>query len=356
MTAKQPDTAALAAALTAALGRLKLGESLNREEARTAMQTVLLGGASTEQIAALLTGLRDKGETTDEITGFAEAMRAAARPVFDGANPRPAGSLVDTCGTGGDNAGLFNVSTAAALVVAAAGRGKEVRVAKHGNRSLSSKCGSADVLEALGVPLEQEPAKVAASIREHGFGFLFAPFFHESTRHAQPVRRKLGGRTVFNLLGPLTNPAGVDAQVVGVYDAKWLVPMAEALGQLGARRAFVVHSRDGLDEVSLSAPTDLAELRDGTVMTSTIAPEDFGLETAPRAALLGGDARRNAKIVRGVLAGSGGPAGDIVLLNASLAMVAAGLAGSIPEGIDDARSAVQSGAAVDCLNTLKEQA
>ena len=287
--------------------------------------------------------------------GFAEAMRTHATfnftDIFTEENPRPEGVLVDTCGTGGDNAGLFNISTAAALVVAAAG----VPVAKHGNRSLSSQCGSADVLEALGVKITPPPEQVAACIREVGFGFLFAPHFHASTRHAQPVRKKLGGRTVFNLLGPLTNPAGVDAQVVGVYDEKWLAPMAEALGQLGVQRAFVVHSQDGLDEASLSAPTDVAEWKDGTdgiVQRFTITPEEFGLERAPREALLGGDAAANAAILGGIFEGKAGPQTDVVLLNASLALVAAGMAEDFRDGAERARAAIQSGAVNKLLENL----
>lgn len=321
---------------------------MTRGEARAAMETILRGAATEAEIAALLTGLRDRGETVEDIVGFAEAMRAHATPVFTEENPRPEGVLVDTCGTGGDNAGLFNISTAAALVAAAAG----VPVAKHGNRSISSRCGSADVLEALGIKFDLPPEQVAACIREVGFGFLFAPHFHASTRHAQPVRKKLGGRTVFNLLGPLTNPAGVNAQVVGVFDAKWLAPMAEALGQLGVQRAFVVHSQDGLDEVSLSAPTDVAEWEDGTVQRFTITPEEFGIERAPREALLGGAAAANAAILRGIFNGEPGPRTDVVLLNASLALVAAGEAEDFRSGAKRARTAIQSGTVNKVLDTL----
>ena len=350
----QPNQPA-APALAEALETLSAGGSLARPDARGAMEVILRGEASPADIAALLTSLRDKGETVDEIVGFAEAMRAQARPVFTDAQPRPEGTLVDTCGTGGDSAGIFNVSTAAALVVAAAGSAagdKDVRVAKHGNRSISSKCGSADVLEALGVNLSPEPERTSACIREVGIGFLFAPTYHASTRHAQPVRKQLGGRTVFNLLGPLTNPAGVHAQVVGVFDAKWLVPMAEALGLLGVRRAFVVHSHDGLDEVSLSAPTEAAELAEGKVERTTITPEDFGLERAPRETLLGDDAQVNAHIMRHIFSGRTSPKTDMVLLNAALALVAAGLAGDFREGADQSRAAIQSGAASRVLMDL----
>ena len=340
----QPDSPALAEAL----GKLNAKENLSRNEARGAMEAVLRGEASPEEIAALLTSLRDKGETVEEITGFAEAMRAAALPVFDDDHPRPEGVLVDTCGTGGDSAGIFNVSTAAAFVAAGAG----AKVAKHGNRSISSKCGSADVLEALGVKVDVEPAEVAGAIREVGIGFLFAPLFHASTRHAQPVRKQLGGRTVFNLLGPLTNPAGVDAQVVGVFDAKWLEPMAEALGQLGAKRAFVVHSHDRLDEASLSAPTEVAEWKEGAVSRFQISPEEFSLERAPREALLGGDAATNAGIIRSIYAGTPGPQADVVVMNAALALVAAGVAENFRDGAEKARAAIQSGKADDSLKKL----
>jgi anthranilate phosphoribosyltransferase len=331
------------------VARLKNGALLGRDEARSLMECILRGEANDGQIAAFLLALRERGETVDELVGFAEAMRAHARPVF-GAVPRPAEPLLDTCGTGGDAAGTFNLSTAAAFVAAGAG----ARVAKHGNRSLSSRCGSADVLEALGVNLLTEPDQVAAAITEIGIGFLFAPTFHTATRHAQKARRELKVRTVFNLLGPLTNPAQVDAQVMGVYESRWLEPVAATLRDLGVRRAFVLHSRDGLDEASLSAETDVAEVRDGTVHCSTIAPEDFGLPRAPKEALAGGDAQANARILERVLSGERGAQRDAVLMNAALALVAAERAADIDEGVQRASESIDSGAARERLRALVE--
>ncbi len=332
-----------------ALTQLGQGGSLHRARAREVMETILRGQATEAQIAALLTALRLKGETVDELVGFAEAMRAHARPIFRSADQRP-GPLVDTCGTGGDDAGTFNVSTAAALVAAGAG----ARVAKHGNRSISSKCGSADVLEALSVNIALEPERIGAAIAEVGIGFIFAPTVHTAMKHAQAVRRRLRHRTVFNLLGPLTNPAGVEAQVVGVFDLRWLEPMAQALGALGVGRAFVLHSRDGLDEASLSDVTDFVELRDGETRRGEFNPKDFGLSRAPREALAGGDAQTNAKIIERILAGEPSPSRDVVLLNTSLALVAAGLAGDFREGVEQAAKAIDSGAARDRLRALVE--
>ncbi|MGH9804570.1 MAG: anthranilate phosphoribosyltransferase, partial [Candidatus Acidiferrales bacterium] len=270
-------------------------------------------------------------------------------PIFaDGR--RPAETLVDTCGTGGDGAGTFNVSTAAALVVAGAG----VLVAKHGNRSLSSRCGSADVLEALGVNLLLEPDRIAEAIRSVGIGFIFAPTVHTAMKHAQKARRDLKFRTVFNLLGPLTNPARVDAQVVGVFDPKWLEPVAETLKVLGVRRAFVVHSADGLDEVSLSNTTQVAELRDAEVLRHELRPEDFGIKPPLQPNIEGGDAETNARILERVLNGEPGPARDIVLLNASLALVAADAVADLREGVERGRLAIDSGSAFQCLRALVE--
>ncbi len=332
-----------------ALTQVGEGGSLDRTRAREVMETILRGQATEAQIATLLTALHSKGETVDELVGFAEAMRAHARPIFSSADQRPS-PLVDTCGTGGDNAGTFNVSTAAALVAAGAG----ARVAKHGNRSISSKCGSADVLEALGVNIALEPERIGAAIAEVGIGFIFAPTVHTAMKHAQPVRRRLRHRTVFNLLGPLTNPAGVEAQVVGVFDPRWLEPMAQALGALGVGRAFVLHSRDGLDEASLSDVTDFVELRDGKTRRGEFNPKDFGLSRAPREALAGGDAQTNAKIIERILAGEHGPPRDVVLLNTSLTLVAAGLAGDFREGVERAAKAIDSGDARRRLRALVE--
>ena len=260
------------------------GDDLSRREAEAAMEEILSGRADDASIASFLTALRIKGETLDELVGFATAMRRHATPIFPGHSRIADEALVDTCGTGGDASGTFNVSTAAAFVVAGAG----VRVAKHGNRSISSRCGSADVLEQLGVRIDLPPERVAAAIEEIGIGFFFAPAVHAATRHAMTARRELKMRTVFNLLGPLTNPAGASAQVVGVYDASYTELLARALGELGVRRAFVVHGADGLDEISISGETSVAELRDGLVRSFTVTPEDFGL--APRAA--GSNSRR----------------------------------------------------------------
>ena len=332
-----------------ALTQVSEGGNLHRTRAREVMETILRGQATEAQIAALLTALRLKGETVDELVGFAEAMRAHARPIFSSADQRPI-PLVDTCGTGGDNAGTFNVSTATALVAAGAG----ARVAKHGNRSISSKCGSADVLEALGVNIALEPERIGAAIAEVGIGFIFAPTVHTAMKHAQAVRRRLRHRTVFNLLGPLTNPAGVEAQVVGVFDSRWLEPMAQALGELGVRRAFVLHSRDGLDEASLSDVTDFVELRDGKTRRGEFNPKDFGLLRAPREALAGGDAQTNAKIIERILAGEPGPPRDVVLLNTSLTLVAAGVAADFRAGVERAAQAIDSGAARDRLRALAD--
>jgi anthranilate phosphoribosyltransferase len=337
------------ASLVAGLRRLAAGELLSRTEARAVMETVLRGEATDGQIAALLTALRVRGETAEELIGFAEAMRAHARPIFS-PDGRPAEPLLDTCGTGGDGAGTFNVSTAAAFVAAAAG----VRVAKHGNRALSSRCGSADVLEALGVNLLAEPARVAAAIREVGIGFIFAPSVHTAMKHAQKARRDLRFRTVFNLLGPLTNPAQVDAQVVGVFDERWLEPVARTLGELGVRRAFVVHGRDGLDEASLSDTTDVVELAEGTVRRYEVTPEEFGLPRAPRQELHGGDARTNAQIIERVFNGEMGPQRDMVLMNAALALVAAGKAADLRQGVEQGRAAIDSGGARERLRALAE--
>ncbi len=337
------------AAFAEGVARLEQGAALSRADARALMELILRGEATDAQIGAFLLALRQRGETADELVGFAEAMRAHARPVF-GRVPRPAGPLLDTCGTGGDGAGTFNVSTAAAFVAAGAG----ARVAKHGNRSLSSRCGSADVLEALGVNLLAEPDQVAAAIVEVGIGFLFAPAFHTAMKHAQKARRELKVRTVFNLLGPLTNPARVEAQVMGVYEPRWLEPAATTLRDLGVGRAFVLHSRDGLDEASLSAETDVAEVRDAAVHRSTVAPEDFGLPRAAKEALAGGDAETNRRILEAVLAGEPGPQRDAVLMNAALALVAADRAANFKEGVQLAAESIDSGAARERLRALVE--
>lgn len=335
-----------------ALEKIVAGEDLSRAQAEAAMEEILAGRATDAQIAALLTGLRMKGETVDELVGFATAMRRQAAPIFRGHSLADE-ALVDTCGTGGDGAGTFNVSTAAAFVVAGAG----VRVAKHGNRSISSRCGSADVLEHFGVRIDLPPERVAAAIEEIGIGFLFAPAVHAATRHAMQARRELKMRTVFNLLGPLTNPAGASAQVVGVYDESYTELLARALGELGVRRAFVVHGADGLDEISISGETFVAELRDGAVRSLTLTPEDFGLHRAPIEEIRGGDAAQNAQIIhkvfgRSMLYREHGPHREIVLANASAALVAARRAGDFLEGVHLATKSIDSGAARDKLDAL----
>jgi anthranilate phosphoribosyltransferase len=329
------------------------GNDLSRKEAEAAMEEILSGRAGDAEIAAFLTALRFKGETVDELVGFATAMRRHATPIFPPGHPLADEALVDTCGTGGDASGTFNVSTAAAFVVAGAG----VRVAKHGNRSISSRCGSADVLEQLGVWIDMPPASVARAIEEVGIGFLFAPAVHSATRHAMAARRELKMRTVFNLLGPLTNPAGASAQVVGVYDASLTALMAQALGELGVRRAFVVHGADGLDEISISGETHVAELRDGVVRTFTVTPEDFGLRGAPLDTIRGGDAKQNAEIIHKVLGRSmlyrdHGPHRDIVLANAAAALVAAGRAQDFLDGVRLAAHSIDTGAARERLEAL----
>ncbi|MBZ5694015.1 MAG: anthranilate phosphoribosyltransferase [Acidobacteriia bacterium] len=336
-----------------ALERIVAGEDLSRAEADSAMEQILAGNATDAQIAALLTGLRMKVETVDELVGFATAMRRHATPIFPPGHSHADEALVDTCGTGGDASGTFNVSTAAAFVVAGAG----VRVAKHGNRSISSRCGSADVLEQLGVRIDLPPERIARAIEEVGIGFLFAPAMHAATRHAMSARRELKMRTVFNLLGPLTNPAGASAQVVGVYDASLTVLLARALGELGVRRALVVHGADGLDEISISGETHVAELRDKEVRTFTVAPEDFGLRRAPLDAIRGGDAKQNAEIIHKVLGrsmvhGDHGPHRDIVLANASAALVVANRATDFVDGARLAAHSIDSGAARERLDAL----
>src|SRR5258708_5951532 len=300
-------------------------QSLSREEARAVMTEVLTGQCSDAQIAALLVALHMKGETVEEIVGFAEAIRAAAVPlklhgdsVLD-ASDTGRDALVDTCGTGGDASGTFNISTATALVVAGAG----VRVAKHGTRSVLSKCGSADVMEELGVNINLPPVQIAACLEHVGIAFLFAPAMHSAMKHVQTARRELHLRTVFNLLGPLTNPAGATCQVVGVYSADLVEKLAEALSTLGLRRALVVHGSDGLDEIPITAATRIAEVRDGQVHSYEVTPEEFGLQRATLDEISGGDASHNATLIREVLAGKKSARRDIVLLNAAAALVAA---------------------------------
>jgi len=326
-----------------ALARLLDGKDLTRDEARDVMGSVMEGEATQAQIGGLLVALRVKGETADEIAGCAEAMRAhvlAVHPKRD--------DLVDTAGTGGDGANTFNISTAAALVAAAAGAG----VAKHGNRAVSSASGSADVLEALGFDLGQNGPRIEESIDRLGFGFLFAPTHHPAMRHAAPVRRELAARTVFNVLGPLTNPAGARAQVVGVYAPELVDTIAKVLARLGSERAFVVHGAGGVDELSPAGPNLVAEVRDGKVTRREIDPADFGVPRCAPEDLTGGSPAENAETIREVFAGAPGPKREAVLLNAGGAIAAAGHAEDLAEGYDVARQAVDSHAAAERLDEL----
>jgi len=331
-------------------------QSLSRDEARRVMSEVLTGQCTDAQIAAFLVALHMKGETVEEIVGFAEAIRAAATPLVVAGNSMidvsgtERDALVDTCGTGGDASGTFNISTATALVTAGAG----VRVAKHGNRSVTSKCGSADVMEALGVNIALPSSKIADCLKEVGIAFLFAPAMHSAMKYVQPARRELRLRTVFNLLGPLTNPAHASAQVVGVYSDDLVEKLAEALSMLGLRRALVVHGSDGLDEISISGTTRVAEVRDAQVRTYEVTPEEFGLARAPIETISGGDAGENAKIIREVLAGKKFPCRDIVLLNAAATLVAAGRANHLSEAMPLAAKSIDSGAAAAKLQRLVE--
>ena len=359
MTAPHPhpnpgagDSVAAAAAVLAALEKVVAGDDLTRAQAEAAMEQILAGSCSDAQIAGFLTALRVKGETVDELVGFATVMRRRATPILPAARHAEE-IIVDNCGTGGDARGTFNISTAAAFVVAGAG----VRVAKHGNRSISSRCGSADVLEQLGVRADLPPEGVVRAIDELGIGFLFAPAIHAAMRHVMNARRELRIRTVFNLLGPLTNPAGAAAQVAGVFDESYIELIARALGELGVRRAFVVHGADGLDEISISGDTAVAELRDGVVRSYTLTPEDFGLPRAPIEALRGGDASENAEIIHKILGRAAaqhehGPRRDIVVINAAAALVAAGHASDFLDGARIAAHSIDSGAAREKLAAL----
>ena len=329
--------------IQAALQKAIDGHDLTREEARDVMRSVMEGEATPAQIGGFLVALRVKGETADEIAGCAEAMRAhvlEVRPHRD--------DLVDTAGTGGDGQCTINISTAAALVAAAAGSA----VAKHGNRAVSSASGSADVLEALGFSLEQEPERIARSIDELGFGFLFAPSHHPAMRHAAAVRRELGTRTVFNVLGPLTNPAGARAQIVGVYSPQLVRTIADVLARLGARRAFVVHGAAGIDELSPAGPNLVCEVVDGDVHEREIDPLDLGVPRCDPAELRGGSPEENAQVIREVFAGRDGAARDAILLNAAGAIAAGGHAKDLREGLGLARDVVASGAAGERLEEL----
>jgi anthranilate phosphoribosyltransferase len=339
-------------------------ESLAREEARAVMAEVLSGKCTDAQIAALLLALHMKGETVEEIVGFAEAIRAAAEPLpISAASSNAAAldvsgtgrdalddSVIDTSGTGGDASGTFNISTATAFVTAGAG----VHVAKHGNRSISSKCGSADVIEALGINIQLSPEQAARCLREVGICFLYAPNLHPAMKQVQLVRRELKLRTMFNLLGPLTNPARASGQVVGVYSIDLVEKLAEALSMLALRRALVVHGLDGLDEITITGPSRVAEAREGIVKTYEVTPEEFGLSRATLADISGGDPKENAEIIRGVLGGKKGPHRDVVILNSAAALVAAGRADHLGQAVPLAEKSIDSGAAEKKLMGLAE--
>jgi anthranilate phosphoribosyltransferase len=326
-----------------ALADLLDGNDLGRARSHEVMSEIMRGDATPAQMGGFLIALRLKGETADEIAGCAEAMRDHVLPVHPQRD-----DLVDTAGTGGDGASTINISTAAAIVAAAAGAG----VAKHGNRAVSSASGSADVLEALGFELEQPPERIAQSIDELGFGFMFAPSHHPAMRHAAPVRRELAARTVFNVLGPLTNPAGARAQVIGVYSKPLVRTIADVLAQLGARRAFVVHGAFGIDELSPAGPNDVCEVVDGEVHPRVIDPLELGVERCDPAELRGGSPAENAQAIRDVFAGANGGPRDAILLNAAGAIAAAGHAEDLQEGLALARTAVDSGTAAARLDEL----
>jgi len=326
------------------IDRLLAGDALSAGDTEAAVGLVMRGEADPAQIAGLLVALRAKGETVDELVGAARAMRAhvvAVHPARD--------DLVDTAGTGGDGSGTFNISTTAALVAAACG----CAVAKHGNRAASSRSGSADVLEALGVPIALTPEQAAQMVDRHGFGYLHAPDHHPAMRHAGPVRRSLGVRTVFNLLGPLTNPAGARRQVIGVYAQQWVEPMAQALAALGCEHGMVVHGEPGIDELSPCGATTIATVRGGAVTMSELDARELGIELCALSDLAGGDAQRNAEITLAVLGGEPGPAADATALNAAATLVVAGRAADLVEGLEQAREALRSGAAMATLSALR---
>jgi anthranilate phosphoribosyltransferase len=340
--------------ITEAIRALVDRRNLSRIEAAAAMDAIMSGAATNAQIAAFLTALRMKGETVEELIGFAQVMRQKAVRVRTHGDEVAALTgtdremLIDTCGTGGDATGTFNVSTATAFVVAGTG----LRVAKHGNRSVSSMCGSADVVETLGISLELAPQKVARCIDEVGIGFLYAPLLHTAMKHVMAARREMGVRTVFNMLGPLTNPAGANAQVIGVYSAALTEPLARVLAELGTVRAFVVHGADNLDEISNTGESRVSEVREGLVRTFGVRPEDFGLARAAIGDLRGGDREQNAEMIRAILAGEPGPKRDIVLMNAAAALVAGAKARELKEGVEVAARSIDTGAARERLDRL----
>ena len=326
-----------------AIAKLVQKQDLTFEESYFAMRQIMNGEADQAQIAGFLVGLRMKGETTHEIAGCAKAMIEKSLKIdFEDDN------LIDTCGTGGDEVGTFNISTASAIVASAAG----VKVAKHGNRAVSSKCGSADVLRELGVNIELTPEQAKICLEEIGFAFIFAPLYHTSIKYAAPVRQSLGIRTIFNILGPLTNPAGAKRQLLGVFSENLTEKIANVLKELGSKHALVVHGAGGIDEISISGHTKISELKNGAVKTYEIFPENFGLKRWDINLILGGDAKTNAQIIKQVLEGETGPQRDVVLLNSGAAIYVSGLAGSISEGIEMAKEAIDSGKAKRKLEEL----
>ncbi len=320
------------------------GRSLKMEEAAQVMEEIMSGGVTPAQFGAFVTALRLKGETVEEIAGLAKVMRAKAVPVV------VSGPVVDTCGTGGDGTATFNISTAAAFVVAGAG----LKVAKHGNRAMSSRCGSADVLEALGVKIELTAEQVQRCLEEVGIGFMFAPAFHPAMKYAAAPRREIGIRTVFNILGPLTNPAGARAQVLGVADGSLVEKLALVLQNLGCEHALVVHGEDGLDEITLTGKTRVCELKGGHIKNYTIRPEQFGLARVGLESLKGGTAEENATHLRNILAGAEGPRRDVVLMNSAAALVAGDRVKSLKEGMKQAQETIDSGRALARLEQLIE--
>lgn len=342
--------------ITEGIRKVVEGQHLSRIEAESLMNEIMVGNATDAQIASFLTALRMKCETVEELIGFAKVIREKASPVcpqsivgaaFSGTDRE---MLVDTCGTGGDATGTFNISTATAFVVAGAG----VRVAKHGNRSVSSLCGSADVVEALGIRIDLPPNAVGRCIDEAGIGFLYAPLLHEAMRYVVLARREMKIRTVFNLLGPICNPARATAQVLGVYNEDLTEIMAQVLCELGTEHAFVVHGADGLDEITITGESKISEVKDSKVRTYYVTPEDFGIKRAPISAIQGGNARENAEIIRSILADCGGSRQDVVLLNAAAGLVVGGKAATLRDGIVLARESIRSGKALACLNKLIE--
>ena len=318
-------------------------QNLSADEMATAMRLIMTGEATPAQVGGFLIGLRMKGETVEEVAAAARVMRDLSTRVEVETD-----HLVDTCGTGGDASGSFNISTASAFVVAAAG----ARVAKHGNRSVSSKSGSADVLEAAGVNLELTPAQVAACVNDIGVGFMFAPMHHSAMKHAIGPRREMAVRTIFNVLGPLTNPAGAPNQVLGVFSNDWVEPLAQVLQQLGSKHVLVVHADDGLDEISIGATTHITELKDGEITSYDVQPEDFGMRRTDLEAIRAEDVADSLRIIRSVLANEEGPAKDVVCLNAGAAIYAADMADSLAEGVGLARQVIASGEAAGKLEQL----